>query len=226
MSERRVHAIAHPLHQFLCGCVYVCVCIVRWNVVLRFLALAPCRCYSLSPRSGRRFLPWILFAFRTSSTLFPFLLIPQLQTRLQSYPSCYLPLSCVGCLYRVSIFLFPSLSFYLFLYRQPSSVPFLPSGLNCCNLWPILVDLTVELSHGDLYGLLILHRCRGWNLAMGFHRFSTTTGWLYARERIGISSGRDARFHHVNQFSDRAIADSFRPMFFYPAASVNATEYL
>lgn len=127
-----------------------------------------------------------------------------------------LPLPCI----------YLSFSLSLFLYRQPSSVPFLPSGLNCCNLWPILVDLTVELSHGDLYGLLILHRCRGWNLAMGFHRFSTTTGWLYARERIGISSGRDARFHHVNQFSDRAIADSFRRMFFYPAASVKATEYL
>lgn len=39
----------------------------------------------------------------------------------------------------------------------------------------------MELSHGDLYGLLILQRSSGgWNLAMGFHRFSTTGQlWLY-----------------------------------------------
>lgn len=110
-ARTRDRAPFTPVSMWPC----VCVCIVRWNVVLRFLALAPCRCYSLSPRSGRRFLPWILFAFWTSSTLFPFLLIPQLQTRLQSYPSCYLPLSCVGCLSHVSVFLSLSLSFSLLL---------------------------------------------------------------------------------------------------------------
>lgn len=72
------------------------------------------------------------------------------------------------------VFLPPSpLSFSSFS-TLPSIHPLLSSGLNCCNLWPMPVDLTVELSHGDLYGLLILQRSSGgWNLAMGFHRFST-----------------------------------------------------
>lgn len=61
------------------------------------------------------------------------------------------------------------------------------------------VDLTVELSHGDLYGLLILHRSSGgWNLAMGFHRFSTAgpplqgedDDYIHARvERYDILAG-------------------------------------
>lgn len=78
---------------------------------------------------------------------------------------------------------------------SPSPSPPPPSsGLNCCNLWPMPVDLTVELSHGDLYGLLILQRSSGgWNLAMGFHRFSTAANYGYIGEGRGgmmiISSG-------------------------------------
>lgn len=53
----------------------------------------------------------------------------------------------------ILLFLFPS--------TLPSIHPLLSSGLNCCNLWPMPVDLTVELSHGDLYGLLILQRSSG-----------------------------------------------------------------
>lgn len=53
---------------------------------------------------------------------------------------------------------YPSLPFPSTL---PSIHPLLSSGLNCCNLWPMPVDLTVELSHGDLYGLLILQRSSG-----------------------------------------------------------------
>lgn len=70
---------------------------------------------------------------------------------------------------------------------SPSPSPPPPSsGLNCCNLWPMPVDLTVELSHGDLYGLLILQRSSGgWNLAMGFHRFSTAANYGYIGEGRG-----------------------------------------
>lgn len=53
---------------------------------------------------------------------------------------------------------YPSLPFPSTL---PSIHPLLSSGLDCCNLWPMPVDLTVELSHGDLYGLLILQRSSG-----------------------------------------------------------------
>lgn len=119
-----VHAIA-PLY-----------CIVRRNVVLRFLA---------PRRSLPRFFSRPLQTPPSTAPL-PF----------NRYPSLPSPSS-------------------------PSPSPPPSSGLNCCNLWPMPVDLTVELSHGDLYGLLILQRSSGgWNLAMGFHRFSTTGQlWLY-----------------------------------------------
>lgn len=148
-----------PYHVCVCTCVY---CTVKRGPTFPRAATT-----ATTPGSCRRFLPWILFVFRTSSTLFPSTLFPNFRPDLP--------------------FVLPTAAFtvYFSLSRpfrpgQPNSVPLLPSGLNCCNLWPMPVDLTVELRHGDLYGLLILHRCRGWNLAMGFHRFSTTTCSLYA----------------------------------------------
>lgn len=108
------------------------VCIVWRNVVLRFLR----RRVPTAPHDP----PVFSRGFFSCSQLDSSSLFPDFG---RGHPSCH----------RVS---YPPVPLPL----QPPTArpPPLPlSGLNCCNLWPMLLDLTVELSHGDLYGLLILH---------------------------------------------------------------------